>query len=409
MSLGFRHRPGCHGRRRPSHSAGPGRCRRAARRWFGDRHDHAARPGVLTGAALCTRCRATASRVAGAVRIRHHRPVHLHGAAVAAHRHSPPVDAQRSGLGYTEIGRPLPVWRTTPGWCRARPPCGCLAPTTSNPAAIGYTGVEADFRALFGYSFVGSMPAFIDLEAAQRFRAGAPPTNSAPMPPSGCMPPRWLLLAAVFQRDLRGRRHLRSSATSITSSSSARFIRSPTGVAAAGGFRPLRAQRPAGERPGSAPGTGSDQGLPAQIACVQAHSSTACAGLPCTVKSVSAGRRPRIGEPAPHHTPRMVGRSSAASQSARTSPACGSGGPRAPRRFPMVLRPRRRTARRSRRRRRLSGPRRQEVEPVGARASSPGLAARVVVGAERRIERNADGVERVQKATASASSTLCAT
>ena len=42
---------------------------------------------------------------------------------------------------------------------------------TSNPAAIGYTDVEIDIRALLGHSFtIGAMPAFIDLQVAQRLR-----------------------------------------------------------------------------------------------------------------------------------------------------------------------------------------------------------------------------------------------
>ena len=71
---------------------------------------------------------------------------------------------------------------------------------TSNPAAIGYTDVETDFRALLGHSFMfGGMPAFVDLEVAQRLRAGGRPTSSAPMGRSACRClPRWLLLAQSF-------------------------------------------------------------------------------------------------------------------------------------------------------------------------------------------------------------------
>ena len=53
---------------------------------------------------------------------------------------------------------------------------------TSNPAAIGYTDVEADLRALLGHNFkLGDMPAFFDLEvAAARAYRGLSRANSAP-------------------------------------------------------------------------------------------------------------------------------------------------------------------------------------------------------------------------------------
>ena len=65
-----------------------------------------------------------------------------------------PVDAQRTGLGYSEFGgaRPRHARRRT-GCCR---PGHLRVPgtfDTGNPAAIGYNGFEVDLRALFGYSF----------------------------------------------------------------------------------------------------------------------------------------------------------------------------------------------------------------------------------------------------------------
>ncbi len=64
--------------------------------------------------------------------------------------------------------------RPKTGWYPAKRRCGCPAPTdTSNPAAIGYTDVEADFRVLLGHNFkLGDMPAFFDLEVAERVRTG---------------------------------------------------------------------------------------------------------------------------------------------------------------------------------------------------------------------------------------------
>jgi hypothetical protein len=48
----------------------------------------------------------------------------------------------------------------------------------TNPAAIGYTDHEVDIRGLVGYSFkAGSLPAFVDLEVAQRYRLGGPPNE----------------------------------------------------------------------------------------------------------------------------------------------------------------------------------------------------------------------------------------
>jgi hypothetical protein len=48
-----------------------------------------------------------------------------------------------------------------------------------NPAAVGYTGFDADLRALFGASFaLGGLPAFVDVQLAQRFRTGGPPSEA---------------------------------------------------------------------------------------------------------------------------------------------------------------------------------------------------------------------------------------
>jgi hypothetical protein len=112
-----------------------------------------------------------------------------------------PTEARRTGLGYTELGgRYLALqgdaWVLS-GQATMRVP-GTNA--TSNPAAIGYTGIETDVRALFGYGFaIGAMPAFIDLQLAQRFRAGAPPDELRFDATFGVRPaPRWLLLAQSF-------------------------------------------------------------------------------------------------------------------------------------------------------------------------------------------------------------------
>jgi hypothetical protein len=112
-----------------------------------------------------------------------------------------PISAERSGLGYTELGGRYKfiqgdAWVLS-GQATVRIPG---TSDTSNPAAIGYTGVETDVRALFGYTFVvGNWPAFVDLELGQRFRAGAPPDELRFDATFGLQPaPRWLVLAQSF-------------------------------------------------------------------------------------------------------------------------------------------------------------------------------------------------------------------
>jgi protein XagA len=70
----------------------------------------------------------------------------------------------------------------------------------TNTAAIGYTDPEVDVRGLAGFSFkAGAMPAFIDLELAQRFRIGGPPDEFRTDVTFGIRPnDKWLLLAQSF-------------------------------------------------------------------------------------------------------------------------------------------------------------------------------------------------------------------
>lgn len=90
---------------------------------------------------------------------------------------APPTSAERSGLGYTDIGGRYQFLQSN-DWVLSGQATLRVPGTTdrSNLAAIGYTDFEADFRALLGHSFmIGTMPAFIDLEVAQRQRGdGAP-------------------------------------------------------------------------------------------------------------------------------------------------------------------------------------------------------------------------------------------
>jgi protein XagA len=112
-----------------------------------------------------------------------------------------PVNAQRFGLGYTELGGRYQLLQAD-SWVMSGQVLLRLPGTTdnANPAAIGYTDVQTDFRALLGHSFMlGSMPAFIDLEAAQRIcTAGAPDEFHADLTLGVRPAPRWLLLIQSF-------------------------------------------------------------------------------------------------------------------------------------------------------------------------------------------------------------------
>ncbi len=112
-----------------------------------------------------------------------------------------PVSARRSGLGYTEIGG-RGVFAQGSSWVLSGQTLLRVPGTTdnSNPAAIGYNANEVDIRALLGANLsFGSWPAFIDLQAAQRMRAGAAPDEFRADFTFGVRPlPQWLLLAQSF-------------------------------------------------------------------------------------------------------------------------------------------------------------------------------------------------------------------
>jgi len=112
-----------------------------------------------------------------------------------------PTDAERNGLNYTEFGARYaflqdPTWVVS-GQTTVRIP-GTF--DTSNPAAVGYTDVEADFRALLGHSFtIADLPAFFDLEAAERWRTAGYPSEFRFEGTLGVkVAPRWLLLVQSF-------------------------------------------------------------------------------------------------------------------------------------------------------------------------------------------------------------------
>jgi hypothetical protein len=112
-----------------------------------------------------------------------------------------PTSAERTGLGYTEFGARYgivqdPTWVLS-GQATLRVPG---TTDTSNPAAVGYTDVEADLRALLGHNFkIGDMPAFFDVEVAERVRtAGLPSEFRADVTFGVKVLPQWLLLVQNF-------------------------------------------------------------------------------------------------------------------------------------------------------------------------------------------------------------------
>lgn len=112
-----------------------------------------------------------------------------------------PVDATRTGLGYTEFGGRYRLFGGT-AWVFSGQATVRMPGTSNdlNPAAIGHTDPEVDVRALLGYSFsAGNWPAFFDLQVAQRFRTGAPPDEFRADVTLGLSPAaNWQLIAQSF-------------------------------------------------------------------------------------------------------------------------------------------------------------------------------------------------------------------
>ena len=112
-----------------------------------------------------------------------------------------PTDAQRTGLGYTEFGARYAFFEA-PTWVfSGQVTVGVPGTTdTANPAAVGYTDVETDVRALVGHNFrIDGLPAFFDLEVAQRERTAGLPSEFRTDATVGVkVLPQWLLLAQSF-------------------------------------------------------------------------------------------------------------------------------------------------------------------------------------------------------------------
>jgi len=114
---------------------------------------------------------------------------------------APPYEGQRTGLGYTDLGARVRL-ASGDSWILSTQTTLNIPGTFSktNPAAIGYYDPEVDIRGLFGYSFViGRLPAFVDVEAAQRIRVGGPPNEFRADATFGIKPlDRWLVLLQSF-------------------------------------------------------------------------------------------------------------------------------------------------------------------------------------------------------------------
>jgi protein XagA len=112
-----------------------------------------------------------------------------------------PINAERTGLGYTEFGGRYQFLQSN-DWVLSGQATLRVPGTydTSNPAAIGYTDLQADFRALIGHSFtIADRPAFFNLEIAERVRtAGAPSEFRVDATLGVQVLPRWMLLAQSF-------------------------------------------------------------------------------------------------------------------------------------------------------------------------------------------------------------------
>ena len=112
-----------------------------------------------------------------------------------------PIDAQRTGVGYTEFGGRARLYEAN-SWIFSAQTTVRVAGTTAsaNPAAIGYTDTQIDVRGLLGRTFtVGAWPAFFDMQVAQRFRGGGAPDEFRADFTLGVRPsPNWMFLSQSF-------------------------------------------------------------------------------------------------------------------------------------------------------------------------------------------------------------------
>ena len=112
-----------------------------------------------------------------------------------------PTNAEHFGPDFTEFGARYGFLQS-PDWVVSGQATLRVPGTTniSNPAAIGYTDVEADFRALLGHNFsIAGMPAFFDFELAERWRTDGYPSEFHFDGTLGVkIFPRWMLLLQSY-------------------------------------------------------------------------------------------------------------------------------------------------------------------------------------------------------------------
>jgi len=112
-----------------------------------------------------------------------------------------PFEGQRTGFGYTDAGARVRVWHDD-SWVVSVQSVFRMPGTfdRTNTAAIGYYDPEIDTRVLVGDGFkIGSYPAFINVEIAQRLRFGGPPDEFRLDLTFGVQPfDKWLLLLQSF-------------------------------------------------------------------------------------------------------------------------------------------------------------------------------------------------------------------
>ena len=112
-----------------------------------------------------------------------------------------PTSAERTGIGYTELGARYAFFRDADSVVSVQATLRLPGTTdTTNPAAIGYTDVETDVRLLFGHTLqINGMPAFIDIEPAERIRTAGYPNEFRLDATLGVeVAPRWTVLAQSF-------------------------------------------------------------------------------------------------------------------------------------------------------------------------------------------------------------------
>ncbi len=109
--------------------------------------------------------------------------------------------ARYSGFGYQEIGARFRFGEGA-GWIVSAQAVLRIpgARPSEGPATVGYGDAEVDLRLMAGLSFaLFGYPAFLDIEAAQRLREGAPPDEIRIDATLGVrVAPDWLLLLQSF-------------------------------------------------------------------------------------------------------------------------------------------------------------------------------------------------------------------